>query len=180
MSEEAIAAVHAGLRILAGMDLDGARVRNDAGFNKVDTGVGRALAQMEALTARQAVLGRRLCRRYRRQLPADLLAVALGQETPAAEAALPAAEAPAQDSASDAEAPAAAPVAPPAKDYLAVVGDHLLRGDARPPVLPKVTITAEAASAVHECLRLLAGQQGLDRFDAVSYTHLTLPTILRV
>lgn len=72
MTPERTAAIHAALRQLAGC-CDGARELDGAGFSKVDAGLGHALAALPVLTARQAVLGLRLARRYRRQLPAELI-----------------------------------------------------------------------------------------------------------
>lgn len=129
-----VAAIHEGLRILSDRDLDGARDRNGVGFSKVDTYVGQTLARQGELTSRQAVLGLTLVRRYRRQLPGELLAAALGLEAPApAEAASeqPAAAGPVT------EAPAEAPQAGP-------------------------EISTASVAAVHECLRLLAAAEGVD------------------
>jgi len=63
--------LRAGLRLLAGM-CDGAVARDDVGFNKVDTLVGKVLASMQASswTDGQAGLAAVLCNRYRRQLEA--------------------------------------------------------------------------------------------------------------
>lgn len=73
MSDGQIDAVHHGLRILAGMDTDRAAARNDVGYNSADTGIGHALAQRAHLTPRAAALGRKLLRKYHRQLGAQLL-----------------------------------------------------------------------------------------------------------
>jgi SWI/SNF-related matrix-associated actin-dependent regulator 1 of chromatin subfamily A len=61
--------LHIGLRVLAGQ-CDGAVARDDTGFNKVDTIVGKALAAIPAAnwTDGQAGLAAVLCNRYRRQL----------------------------------------------------------------------------------------------------------------
>lgn len=64
-------AIHAGLRMLAGM-CDGAQKIDQMGFNRVDASIGHALAGLETLSPRQAALGKRICRKYVRQL---------GQET---------------------------------------------------------------------------------------------------
>lgn len=82
MTEAQIAAVHAALRTLAGMDEDGARDINGVGFNKLDTNIGRSLAARGALTPRQAALGRKLVRKYHRQIGADAIR-ATGAELPA-------------------------------------------------------------------------------------------------
>jgi SWI/SNF-related matrix-associated actin-dependent regulator 1 of chromatin subfamily A len=70
---EVIVAVHACLRILAGFDSDHAAVRNDIGFNRVDGEFGHKLAQLATLTPGQALAGKRMIQKYRRQLPDDLL-----------------------------------------------------------------------------------------------------------
>lgn len=66
------AAVHQALRMLSGV-CDGARATDEMGFNGVDTRIGKSLAGQSFLTDRQGILGRKLIRKYRRQLPADLL-----------------------------------------------------------------------------------------------------------
>jgi SNF2 family DNA or RNA helicase len=73
-------AVHDAIRILAGMDEDFAQERNGVGFNGVDTGFGHSLAEMAALTPRQASAGKRMIRKYHRQLPDDIIET-LGFET---------------------------------------------------------------------------------------------------
>jgi hypothetical protein len=78
MTAEQVEAVHGCLRILAAMDADHARDENGVGFNKVDTLIGCDLAMRRSLTPRQAALGRKLVRKYGRQLPADLLHRAVG------------------------------------------------------------------------------------------------------
>jgi hypothetical protein len=74
---ETIAAIHRCLRILAGT-CDHARRIDGAGFNKMDAEFGHSLADAHALSPKQAVHGQKLIRKYHRQLPADLLQVALG------------------------------------------------------------------------------------------------------
>ena len=63
-----VTAVHEALRTLAGDDADGASVLNDVGFNRLDTQIGRSLAEAAALTPKQAVLGKRIVTKYHRQL----------------------------------------------------------------------------------------------------------------
>lgn len=65
--------IHAGLQILAAMDTDHARDLNDMGFSKIDVSVGHALAGMKSLSPGQAAFGFMLCRKYRRQLPKDMV-----------------------------------------------------------------------------------------------------------
>jgi len=59
------------LKILALLDYDGARIRNDVGFNKVDSRIGHSLASQNFLSDRQAHLARALVTKYRRQLEED-------------------------------------------------------------------------------------------------------------
>lgn len=75
LSPEAVAAIHQGLRILAGV-CDGAAQRDDVGFNRMDTMIGHSLANAPRLSAKQAALGARLLRKYHRQLPDGLLEAA--------------------------------------------------------------------------------------------------------
>ena len=59
-----------GIQVLAGM-CDGARNKDDVGFNKLDTKLGRGLAQRSiarALSDGETWLAAKLCQRYRRQL----------------------------------------------------------------------------------------------------------------
>lgn len=74
MTDEQIAAVHAGLRMLAGLDADHAMEQNQMGFNKLDGRIGHDLAERRTLTRTQAALGRKLLLKYRRQLGDDLAA----------------------------------------------------------------------------------------------------------
>lgn len=71
MRAEEIDAIHRALRHLAA-SCDGARALDGAGFSKIDTRIGHSLARCERLTPRQAVLGKRIARRYRRQLTDEL------------------------------------------------------------------------------------------------------------
>lgn len=59
--------VHSALRQLAGL-CDGASTRDGFGFSKIDTYIGHSLANMRELTPKQAALGLKLCKKYRRQL----------------------------------------------------------------------------------------------------------------
>ncbi len=67
LTADQVAAIHEGLRTLAGY-CDGAQSEDGCGFSKVDTRIGKSLAGQTELTKRQAALGQRLCRKYRRQL----------------------------------------------------------------------------------------------------------------
>lgn len=106
MTPEQRAAVHDGLRRVAGMDPDRARALNGVGFNRLDGVIGHRLAECGALTPLQAALGQRLLRKYHRQLPAELLAAAGIDRLPKGAARPPASGAP------DAAAPEAAEVRP--------------------------------------------------------------------
>lgn len=64
-------AIQLSLGLLAGR-CDGARVLDGAGFSKVDAAIGHSLAEQGHLSPAQLALGRRICRKYVRQI---------GQET---------------------------------------------------------------------------------------------------
>jgi hypothetical protein len=68
--------------MLAGV-CDGAQQLDGAGFSKVDSSIGHSLANQGWLTPRQAVLGRKIITKYRRQLPASLVEAAGGKTAPA-------------------------------------------------------------------------------------------------
>ena len=77
LTQEQIAAIHQGLRILASR-CDGAHELDGCGFNRYDTGIGKSLACQPKLAPKLALIGQKLVRKYRRQLPDELLEVALG------------------------------------------------------------------------------------------------------
>lgn len=62
-----VAAIHAALARLSGV-CDGAFQLDQIGFNRIDSRIGKELAALPVLTVRQAALGRRICRKYVRQL----------------------------------------------------------------------------------------------------------------
>lgn len=69
---EQVSAISAGLRALAAMDGDHARDLNGMGFSRIDCAIGHSLAMSAAshgLTPKQAALGAKLVRKYRRQVP---------------------------------------------------------------------------------------------------------------
>lgn len=78
MPPEQVRAIHTCIRMLAGV-CDGALQLDGRGFNKLDSAVGKRLAALAYLSPRQALLAQKFCKRYHRQLPADLLAVAVPQ-----------------------------------------------------------------------------------------------------
>jgi len=67
MSREEIDRYHQGLKIIASM-CDGARAEDGHGFNGLDTTIGKSLAARGYLTAKQGVIAKKLCNKYRRQL----------------------------------------------------------------------------------------------------------------
>lgn len=68
MSRETIEKIHLGLKMLAGM-CDGARRLDGAGFSRIDTRIGHSLAEFPILSPAQAVLGKKLINKYKRQIP---------------------------------------------------------------------------------------------------------------
>ena len=75
LTPDQIEAIHTGLQALAAM-CDGAREIDGMGFNKFDTMIGKSLAGAITLSPKQAALGQRLVRKYRRQLPEGTLSEA--------------------------------------------------------------------------------------------------------
>lgn len=71
LTADEVANIQRATRLLAGY-CDGARLKDGSGFNKMDAMLGKRLAELPELTARQAVLARRIIKKYYRQLPADL------------------------------------------------------------------------------------------------------------
>jgi len=79
MTTDEIAAVRDALRIVGGL-CDGAIELDGQGFSKIDTAIGTDLASLDRLTPKQAALGRKIVRKYRRQFPEALLE-AMGAKT---------------------------------------------------------------------------------------------------
>jgi hypothetical protein len=79
LTAEQIDAVHRALRIVAAFDGDRARVINGAGFSKMDTRFGCELAERSFLTPRQAEVGAKMVRKYRRQYSMDLYEQIFGE-----------------------------------------------------------------------------------------------------
>jgi SWI/SNF-related matrix-associated actin-dependent regulator 1 of chromatin subfamily A len=75
MTEAQSDAAHRAMRYLAALDEDWAHRLNDRGFSKADAGLGHMLATADVLSGRQARMAVELARRYRRQLPEDLVEV---------------------------------------------------------------------------------------------------------
>lgn len=72
IAEEQVEAIHEGLRSIAGM-CDGARKLDGVGFSGSDTDFGHSLAGSPRLSQKQAKYGKKLVRKYRRQLADDIL-----------------------------------------------------------------------------------------------------------
>lgn len=72
LTAEQVAAIHTALRVVAGMDTDGAQVLNGVGFSKFDTRFGCELAERSSLSPRQAAAGMKLARKYRRQYSPEI------------------------------------------------------------------------------------------------------------
>jgi SWI/SNF-related matrix-associated actin-dependent regulator of chromatin subfamily A-like protein 1 len=66
-TESERARAHFAMKTLAGM-CDGAIGRDEAGFSRLDTGIGKRLAAMDRLSDGQVVVANRLAIKYRRQL----------------------------------------------------------------------------------------------------------------
>ena len=66
-----VSAVQEGLKLIASY-CDGARALDRAGFNGVDTYIGKKLAPLSTLSPKQAALGFRLCAKYRGQLTTEI------------------------------------------------------------------------------------------------------------
>lgn len=68
LSGDDVKFIHSVLKLLAGLDGDFARIKNDIGFNRMDAEIGHDLAGKPMLTPRQASLGLRIARKYVRQM----------------------------------------------------------------------------------------------------------------
>jgi rhodanese-related sulfurtransferase len=64
--DEDVTAIQAALMMLANLNHDFAKDRNDMGFNKIDTTIGMSLAEGWKGTKRQAALGLKICQKYNR------------------------------------------------------------------------------------------------------------------
>lgn len=72
ITDAQLTAIHAGLKELARV-CDGAASEDSHGFNKFDTRMGHALAELATITKMQAALGRSMLVKYRRQLGDELM-----------------------------------------------------------------------------------------------------------
>lgn len=78
LSPAQIQAIHIAMQRLADM-CDGAKSQDGTGFDKIDTHIGKSLAECRELTARQAALGKKIVRKYRRQLGEELMVAINGE-----------------------------------------------------------------------------------------------------
>jgi SWI/SNF-related matrix-associated actin-dependent regulator 1 of chromatin subfamily A len=67
-----IIAIHSALRYLSNK-CDGARMEDGVGFNAYDTDIGKNLAEQPSLTQKQAALGRKILRKYSKQLGKEIM-----------------------------------------------------------------------------------------------------------
>lgn len=77
LMDEEVKLIHTCLQALAGM-CDGAISLDGAGFNKIDAYIGKSLASSSRLSQKQAALGKRIIRKYHRQLPANAMTTLFG------------------------------------------------------------------------------------------------------
>jgi len=75
-----IKGIHIALQAIAALNEDRARELNDVGFNKMDSTFGMELAQQASLSPRQAAVGMRMVRKYRKQYSSALYATIFGDE----------------------------------------------------------------------------------------------------
>ena len=65
LDDSHVATISSALQLLAGM-CDGARMEDGAGFNKIDSRIGKELAASPGLTKKQAALGYTIAKKYNR------------------------------------------------------------------------------------------------------------------
>ena len=74
-----ILAIHDALRVISGM-CDGANRTDGMGFNKIDSFIGKSLAENFSLTPKQAALGYRIARKYKKQLSEEMVLQMSGKD----------------------------------------------------------------------------------------------------
>ena len=67
LTDNDVLTIHQALKSLAKV-CDGAVAEDGAGFNGLDAGIGHSLADCKSLTRKQAELGRRVIKKYHRQI----------------------------------------------------------------------------------------------------------------
>lgn len=75
LTPEKIEQIHEAIKRIAELDRDHAMLVNGQGFNKIDGRIGHDLAEMYQLTARQAVLAKKIVKKYSKQLPKELYSI---------------------------------------------------------------------------------------------------------
>ena len=73
LSPEQVAAAHEAVKLVSSY-CDGAGSLDGMGFSKVDVRIGKSLAMQKSVTPKQAVICTKLARKYKRQVPAELIA----------------------------------------------------------------------------------------------------------
>ena len=71
VSDELVAPVLRSLKTLSQFDLDGARFKNDIGFNGTDSDIGHSLAMQDRLTPKQYDLAKKILKKYHRKLNSE-------------------------------------------------------------------------------------------------------------
>jgi hypothetical protein len=74
-----IKAIHEALQMLSGV-CDGARQLDGQGFSAIDVEIGHSLANWPKITPKQAALGMRLVKKYRRQLGDEQVRLCEGKQ----------------------------------------------------------------------------------------------------
>jgi SWI/SNF-related matrix-associated actin-dependent regulator 1 of chromatin subfamily A len=69
---QTVAAIHSGLRYLSNI-CDGAKKEDGMGFNAYDSAIGKNLAAQTSLSNKQAVLGRKILMKYKKQIGKELM-----------------------------------------------------------------------------------------------------------
>lgn len=64
--------IHTAIKVVASYDDDNAAIKNGVGFSKVDTIIGKSLADCYRLTPKQAALAKVIVKKYRRQISESL------------------------------------------------------------------------------------------------------------
>jgi SWI/SNF-related matrix-associated actin-dependent regulator 1 of chromatin subfamily A len=72
ISPRTIEAIHSALRYLSNL-CDGALQQDGMGFNSYDSSIGKSLASQDKLTPKQATLGRKVLRKYSKQLGPQIM-----------------------------------------------------------------------------------------------------------
>lgn len=72
ITAEQIELIHKAVKIISSY-CDGANALDGMGFSKIDTGIGHSLAGCRSLSAKQAIIGKKLAIKYKRQLPTELI-----------------------------------------------------------------------------------------------------------